>query len=340
MKHTLIAVAILAFATPAISLADTPTPAPATSPAAATIAVVPFGEPNGDVVDAAAAEDHAVVAGLQQRNVKAVMTDAMLHLDVPKNAPAVCKRTGAQAIMVGSTRTEQNLKVTYAVFTDITHYPTHAELRLSLLDCAGHVLWRTVALGDRDYYWSNVGAAVSETATMAVDHAVSALPLPLPAAPLPLPAVAPATASAGVVVIPVSEPGSADGLLDETTTQILKRVQAVDATAVVAPAMDRFDALNAAASLCSSYHAKGIVFGSVRTEQTVRTGLKSHAEIFTSFANCAGSVEWTEHQTAENTHFGSNFRSGASAAIGSAFDAMDARLGDHLKSTLTASKPG
>lgn len=306
-------------------------PASAAAKPALTIAVVPFEEPGGDTIDTWAADDHNLQAKVQERGATAVMTQPMRHLDIPKSAATICKTTGAQAILVGSTRTEQNLKVTYAVLTDITHYPTHAELRLTALDCMGHVLWRTVTTGDRDYYWSNVGAAVSETAAIAIDRAVTDMPLPLPTVALPIAALAPAAASANIVVLPVSEPGSEDGLLDETTTQLFHRVQAVDATAALAPAMDRFDAINNASAICAAYHAKGLMFASVRTEQTVRTGLKSHAEIFASMAGCDGSVLWTERQTAENTHFGANFRSGASAAIVSAFDAMDAKLATDLK---------
>lgn len=317
------------------ALADTaPSPLPAsTRTAAVTVAVVPFEEPGGETVDTWAAADHALQTDLQQRGLTVVATAPVRHLDVPKTAAVICKNAGASAIVLGSARTEQNLKLTYAVLTNIPHYPTHAELRLSVLNCSGSVVWRTVTVGDRDYYWSNVGAAVSETVSMAIDRAVAGTPSPLPIVGLPLPAVAPAASAAGIVILPLSEPGSEDGLLDETTTQVLKVARAYDPTSAAAPPMDRFDAVNNAPELCAAYHSKGIMVGSVRTEQTIRTGLKSHAETFVSFLTCRGTVSWTEHFTAENTHFGSNFRSGASAAIATAFDGGRQKILDDLKGT-------
>ena len=322
MKSLRIAAFVLAglsLCLPAVADVPAPSAPPAVPATGAAIAVVPFAEPGGDVVEADTVADNALVAGLTKLGQRPVLAAVVRHLDVPTTAKAICAASGATAIAVGSMRTEQNYKLVYAVFTDIPHYPTHGEVRLTLLDCSGRPLWRAIGTGDKDHYGSNVGSAVSEVAELGVGAALATFPATVPSAPLPVAPIAAASPGAGLVIVPVGEPGSADPMLDEATGDLAKAAAAANANAVVSPPIDRFDAVNAAANICAAYGAKGLLYGTLRTEQSLANFIRSHAEIWVSQVGCDGTVLWTAHATGENIHRGTNFRSGVSAALTAAF---------------------
>jgi hypothetical protein len=321
----------LSLSVPAVADVPAAAPAPTAVAPGAVIAVVPFAESGGETVDADTVADNALVAGLTKLGQRPVLAAIVRHLDVPTTAKAICAASGATAIAVGSMRTEQNLKVTYAVFTDITHYPTHGEVRLTLLDCHGRPLWRAVGMGDKDHYGSNVGAAVSEVAELGVGTALATFPATIPSVPLPVAPIVAGTPGAALVIVPVGEPGSADPMLDEATNDLVKAAATANVNAVVAPPTDRFDAVNSAAELCAAYGAKGFLYGTLRTEQSFANFLRSHAEIWISQVGCDGTVLWTEHDTGENIHRGANFRSGVSAALTAAFVAAGPNLTARLQ---------
>lgn len=304
-----------------------PASAQQTSPA---LAVIPFQEPGGEAVDAFSAADSALAADLQKRGFQAVLATATRHLTVPATAAQICATTHAQAIVLGSTRTEQSLHFKYAFVTNIPHYPTHAELRLSMLSCEGRVLWRTVTTGDVDYYASNVGAAVSDALVRAVAAAVDQIPAGVPSQPLEPAAIAASNTSADFVLLPFSEPQSQDGELDAATTSVQDALKSQNISVALLPSMDRFDAVEDAAAICRSYAAKGILIGTLRSEQTYHVGVKTHSEVTLSLVRCDGHVAWTETASAEHRHFGSNLRAAITAATDDAVKQMLPAVAAHL----------
>lgn len=298
--------------------------------ASPAFAVIPFQEPGGETVEAFSAADSALIADLSKRGFQAVAAAPVRHLTVPANAAQICAATHAQAIILGSTRTEQSYHVKYLVITSIPHYPTHAELRLSMLSCTGRVLWRTVTTGDVDYYASNVGAGVSDALVRAVGAAVEKIPAALPSDPIEPPAIAAPAAGAGFVLLPFSEPQSQDGELDAATASVGDALKSQNISVALLPSMDRFDAIADAAPICRSYGAKGILIGTLRSEQTYRFGVKTHSEVTLSLVRCDGSVAWTETASAEHRHFGSNLRAAISAATDEAVQQMLPAVAAHL----------
>lgn len=303
------------------ALAQQPSPA---------FAVIPFQEPGGEAVDAFSAADSALTADLQKRGFQAALAAPARHLTVPATAAQICAATHAQAIVLGSTRTEQTLHFKYAFVTNIPHYPTHAELRLSMLSCAGRVLWRTVSTGDVDYYASNVGAAVSDALVRSIQAAVEQIPGTLPSQPLEPPAIAATNTSADFVLLPFSEPQSQDGELDAATTSVQDALKSQNISVALLPSMDRFDAVEDAAAICRSYGARGILIGTLRSEQTYRVGVKTHSEVTLSLVRCDGRVAWTETASAEHRHFGSNLRAAITAATDEAVKQMLPAVAAHL----------
>lgn len=179
-------------------------------------------------------------------------------------------------------------------------YPTHAELRFSVLDCQGRVLWRTVTAGDVDYDASNVGAAVSDALVRSVESAVTA----------------------PYVLLPFSEPRSQDGELDAATASVQNALKSQNIDVALLPSMDRFDAIAQAEAICRAYSAKGILIGTLRSEQTYRFGVKTHSEVTLSPVGCDGRVAWKEDGSAEHRHFGANLRAGVTAATDDAVTQM------------------
>lgn len=289
---------------------------------APALTVIPFQDPGNEAVEAYSAADSALVSDLQARGFQATLGTPAQHLAVPSTAAQICAASHAQAIVLGSTRTEQSLHFKYAFVTNIPHYPTHAELRLSVFDCKGRLLWRTVTTGDKDYYANNVGAAVSDALVQAVGNAVKDLPATIPSTPMDAPAIAPAAKPAPYVLLPFSEPKSEDGELDAATTSVQNALTNAGVDVALLPSMGRFDAIDNAAAICAAYKAKGILIGTLRSEQTYRVGVKTHSEVTLSLVGCDGRVVWTQEASAEHRHFGSNFRAAITASTDEAVQQM------------------
>lgn len=323
MKRFVTALATLLLAAPFI-------PASAQQQAPIAFAVIPFQEPGGEPVEAFSAADSALTADLQKRGFQAVLAPPVRHLSVPASAAQICAAAHAQAIVLGSSRTEQSLHFKYAFVTSIPHYPTHAELRLSVLSCTGRVLFRTVTTGDVDYYANNVGAGVSDALVRAIEPAVQRMPDTLPEKPLEPLQYPSANTSADFVLLPFSEPQSEDGELDAATASVQDALKSDNITVALLPSMDRFDALANAPAICRSYAAKGILIGTLRSEQTYRLGVKTHSEVTLSLVRCDGGVAWTETGSAEHRHFGANLRAGVTAATDDAVKQMLPAVASHL----------
>ena len=117
------------------------------------------------------------------------------RLGVVANAAQICAQTGASGILVPTARTEQGERKKNYVLVTVPYFATHVEVRLARLRCDGTLAWSFVTFGDKDYYNSNVQAAVADGITQATGRAIDAYvarpPDPAPATP-PAPASPPA----------------------------------------------------------------------------------------------------------------------------------------------------
>jgi hypothetical protein len=91
-------------------------------------------------------------------------------MDVGGSAADLCRQYGASAILLGTVRHEQSHNVWWGT------YPTHAEVRVTELDCDGKTKWKGVGIGDKTQYWSNPAAAVTNAIQNALDAIVSEMP--------------------------------------------------------------------------------------------------------------------------------------------------------------------
>lgn len=140
----------------------TPPPPPTSSTAAVVYLIVPFEQPN--LADPRAPDITRSLAGkFQDRHLTAKVGTPIDRLTAVSAATALCSANGATAIVVPSVRLEQARR-------------SHAELRLDLLDCNGHVL--SSALSEADIPFGYSGKALIKVAEDAMDPALDQLLAP------------------------------------------------------------------------------------------------------------------------------------------------------------------
>ena len=292
----------------------------APSRAAETVAVVPFAEqgsePNRVLEDATG----IFTAMLTEKALAFTTLAPMNRLAVVAEAPQICAKTGASAILVPEARTEQSLRTKNYVLTSIDYFATHVELRLERVRCDGSVAWSTVMTGDKDYYMSNVQAGVSDSLGLASRRALDAYVARGPEGPAAARVAAVATTGSKVAIVPFAQPGGPDPSLDFATTEAEKRYTAKGMAAVVTAPMDFLVATRDANAVCVKYGASQLVMGTLRTEQTRKfSGVATHAEMRLTSVDCSGKVIATKDSIGEHLHHGTNFRAGVSSAIEDAF---------------------
>ncbi len=289
--------------------------------AAETVAVVPFAVPGTESNRILADATGIFTAALQDHGIAASVIEPINPLAAVRDAPEICARTGATAILVPAARTEQNVRTQYYVVVSVMYFATHAELRLSRLRCDGSLAWSVVTTGDKSYDATNVQAGVADALSQASTKAIDAYVARLPDAPAPAaPAAAPAKLGSKVAIVPFAQPGGPDPSLDFATEEALRRYRAKGIDAVVTDAEEHLAATNDAARICAGYAASRIVMGTLRTEQTSKlSGVATHAEILLTTVDCNGQVIAQQDVIGEHLHHGSNSRAGVSSAIEDAF---------------------
>ena len=251
------------------------------------------------------------------------------------NAAQICAQTGASGILVPTARTEQGERKKNYVLVTVPYFATHVELRLARLRCDGTLAWSFVTFGDKDYYNSNVQAAVADghqAGDRARDGRVRRAPAGRGARRIagacriaaPAAATAPAVlAQAGqkVAIVPFTQVGSQpDPSLDFATEEARKRFVARGFKAVVTDPADHLVATKDAPAMCARYGASQLEMGTLRWEQTARfAGLRTHAEVMLTTVDCTGKVVASQDLVGEHLHNGANFRAGVSSAIEDAF---------------------
>jgi len=144
--------------------------APKTSAGAESVGdhllLVPFQLPdNKDTVLEFATTEFA--KKMQSKGITMVESPIMDHVEAATRVGELCKQYNVSGVLIGSARHEQRLNYL------LGSYPTHAEARLSLVDCSGTTVWKGFGVGDLVYYWSNAGAAVSDAMGKALDTLVA-----------------------------------------------------------------------------------------------------------------------------------------------------------------------
>lgn len=134
-------------------------------PAASSVyLLVPFEQP--DLADPRASDITRSLAGkLQERHLTVKIGSPIDRLTAVATALVLCSSSGASAIIVSSIRLEQAKR-------------SHAELRLDLLDCSGHVV--SSALSEADIGFAYGGKGMIRVAENAMDPALDQLFSPQP----------------------------------------------------------------------------------------------------------------------------------------------------------------
>ena len=140
-------------------------PAPAATPFATTLVLVPFAPPNNkdDKLEFATEQ---FIKKLVARGLTVGKSAQMDLLDVSGQAAEICEKYHATGVLAGTVRHEQNQKFLTGTMA------THAEIRFTRFDCSGKSVWKGYAVGDKDYAWSNPAAAVSDVIAQALDSIV------------------------------------------------------------------------------------------------------------------------------------------------------------------------
>lgn len=288
--------------------------------AADTLAVVPFAQPSGEPNRVLEDATGILTTAMAEKGLTFKTLDPINRLAVVSTAKEICAKTGAAAILVPAARTEQAVRTKNYVLTSVNYFATHVELRLTRLRCDGSVAWSSIMTGDKDYYASNVQAAVSDSLGIATRRALDAYMARGPeGSATPLAASMPVT-GARTAIVPFAQPGGPDPSLDFATAEALKRYTAKGTNAVVTDATDFLVATHDANALCAKYSARQLVMGELRTEQTPKfSGIATHAEVRLTTVDCNGKVLGTQVAIGEHMHHGSNYRAGVSSAIEDAF---------------------
>jgi hypothetical protein len=311
--------AVLAVAPLAVS------PGPAA--AAETLAVVPFAVPGSEKIQNLDDATGILATKMTEHGLTPKVLPPTDRLGVVANAAQICAQTGATGILVPTTRTEQAVRQKNYVLVTTTYYATHVELRLSRLRCDGTLAWTGTAVGDKDYYASNVQAAVADGITQAtgrvLDQYAARAPetAPPPAtAAVPVPAPVPPAATK-VAIVPFTQVGGQpDPSMDFATEEARKRFTARGVNAVVTDPADHLVATKEAPAMCARYGASNLVMGTLRWEQTSKfAGIATHAEVMLTTVDCSGKVVASQDAIGEHLHRGANFRAGVSSAIEDAF---------------------
>jgi hypothetical protein len=279
------------------------------------ILVVPFWQPPMEKSDHLDVATNAVGKNLTSKKIDFVVGDPVSHLSVAANAKALCAQYGATSILVGSLRTEQTIRVIYAVYVSIVHYPTHAEVRLAQMQCDGTILWSTVSTADTDHIGNNVGAAVSGSAEGAVGKAIEAFVARTPSAPsTPAPLTAPSPQpNALAAIVPFTQPGSTDPSLDFATTRLAEDLKAHGVTTVTLAPIEQLSVISRAGEICTTFGVKSIYLGTVRTEQS--EDVKTHADVLIQNIDCNGTVVSAQDAVGDHLRHGTNARAAVSSAI-------------------------
>lgn len=299
--------------------------APAPAAAAEVVAVVPFAVPGSEKVQNMDDATGILATKLTERGMTPKTLPPTDRLGVVANAAQICAQTGASAILVPTARTEQAVRQKNYVLTTINYFATHVEVRLSRLRCDGTLAWAGTAVGDKDYYASNVQAAVADGITQATgrvldQYAARPADAAAPVAVTGAPVAAPAPGSK-VAIVPWTQLGAQpDPSLDFTTEEARKRFTARGVTAVVTEPADHLVATKDAPAMCARYGASSLVMGTLRWEQTSKfAGIATHAEVMLTSVDCTGKVIASQDAVGEHLHHGANFRAGVSSAIEDAF---------------------
>jgi hypothetical protein len=298
-------------------------------PAAAgeVVAVVPFAVPGSEKIENLDDATNILATKLTEHGITPKTLPPTDRLGVVANAPQICAQTGATGILVPTVRTEQAVREKNYVLMKVEYYATHVEERLSRLRCDGTLAWTGTAIGDKDYYSSNVQAAVADGITQATGRALDQyVARPTEAAPAASSApavVAAAAAPAGgkVAIVPWTQLGmQPDPSLDFTTEEARKRFTARGMNAVVTEPADHLVATKEAPAMCARYGASSLVMGTLRWEQTSKfAGIATHAEVMLTTVDCSGKVIGSQDAVGEHLHHGANYRAGVSSAIEDAF---------------------
>jgi hypothetical protein len=308
---------------------------PARAAAAETLAVVPFAVPGSEKIQNLDDATGILTAKMTEHGITPQTLPPTDRLGVVANAAQLCAQTGATGILVPTARTEQGERKKNYVLVTVPYFATHVELRLARLRCDGTLAWSFVTFGDKDYYSSNVQAAVADGINQAIGRAMDAYAArPPDAAPAaaPAPAASPAavvaTVPAGVAqagqtvaIVPFTQAGSQpDPSLDFATEEARQRFVARGFKAVVTDPADHLVATKDAPAICARYGASQLEMGTLRWEQTARfAGLRTHAEVMLTTVDCTGKVVASQDLVGEHLHNGANFRAGVSSAIEDAF---------------------
>ncbi|HMD01473.1 MAG TPA: hypothetical protein VKG44_00785, partial [Candidatus Baltobacteraceae bacterium] len=111
---------------------------------------MPFEEP-GTKDPHATGITQSLSGDLQQQGFTVKAIPPTDHLQAVAAAADLCRDNGAAGLLVAEGRYEQTQKRTFIPFSpvQITSYPTHVELRLDEIDCAGKIAWTAYASADQ-----------------------------------------------------------------------------------------------------------------------------------------------------------------------------------------------
>lgn len=144
--------------------------------------VVPLGEP-GDTDPLVRNATNDLVADLSERRIRTAIATPVDAIEAVGAAAKLCAEYRASGLLVGQLKFEQRKDRNLTGFIPVIggavsasgafdSSPLRARVKLFLIDCNGHVQWRTMASADKVHHGTNVAAGLTQIMDIAIHDAV------------------------------------------------------------------------------------------------------------------------------------------------------------------------
>ena len=238
-----------------------------------SLVVIPYQEP-ADTAALGSQVTAMLLSDLTTARIKTVSVAPVDHVHAVANAAQICSENDAAGILIPEGRSDVTGRLSYFVVASTVTYEWHVDFRLDLVDCRGVVRRSVLASGNKSStgvlspvspgggnmtvgplqsaFQSAVQSAVQQYAASPPDLAADVAP---PAAgPVTSPSV-----TSKLLLIPVGQPGMADPNAAAVTDAALAQMKLRNVDVTLGSQIDHLTVFAAAAQLCASNGAQGIV---------------------------------------------------------------------------------
>jgi len=140
--------------------------------------VIPFGEP-GDTDPQFVNATGNLTAALSELDIRTALSTPVDQIEVVGQAGTLCERFHASGILIPQLKFEQSKERNLTGFLPVVGgvvsssgvfdaFPIRARVKLYLIGCDGHVVWKTIANANKVHHGQNVAAGLTQIAREAI----------------------------------------------------------------------------------------------------------------------------------------------------------------------------